>query len=144
MKQRTCINIFIVIIILAIGISLLVYFLHHSKKHEVSPIDTLNTATTTNAAITISNGDDNDNSQLTTGFTAKTSSSNQFNNLTTSTSYAVKDSTFRMSTNTLITVSTKTVQNTVQSNFQTTNMDTTGQKITTTQTGKSVFIEGKY
>ncbi|CAF4244717.1 unnamed protein product, partial [Adineta steineri] len=126
-----------------IGISLLVYFLHHSKKYKVAPIDTLNT-TTTNAAITISNDDNNDNSQLTTGFTTKTGSTNQFNNLTTSTSYLVKDSTFRMSTNTLVTVSTKTVQNAVQSTSQTTNMDTTGQKITTTQTGKSVFIEGKY
>ncbi|CAF1233009.1 unnamed protein product [Adineta steineri] len=73
MKQRTCINIFIVIVILAIAVSLLVHFIHHSTKHEVSPIDTLNTKTT--GTVTISN----DNN-------VQTSTSNQsvFSNMNTS------------------------------------------------------------
>ncbi|CAF0781683.1 unnamed protein product [Adineta steineri] len=64
----------------AIAISLLAYYIYHSKKYEVSLISILDT---TIGAITISNGDDN-NDQLTDGFTTKTSSTNK--NVQTSTS----------------------------------------------------------
>ncbi|CAF0889754.1 unnamed protein product [Adineta steineri] len=123
MKQHTIIIIFTIIALSAVAISLLAYFISHSKKHEFAPISTLNTTT-------ISNG--SNNSQVTNSFTTKT---NQFNNPTTSTSYAVKDST----SNTLITASTKNAQ--IQSTFQTTNIDTTGQKIITSGNAQtSIFI----
>ncbi|CAF3964085.1 unnamed protein product [Adineta steineri] len=96
--------------------------------------------TTTIDAITVSNGDD-DNNQLTNGFTTETSSTNQLNNPTASISYSVEDSTSDISTDTLVTVSTKNVQNTVQSTFQTTNMDIKRQNIMTTGTAQtSLFM----
>ncbi|CAF1459420.1 unnamed protein product, partial [Adineta steineri] len=75
LKRPVCIITITIIVILAIAISLLVHFIHHSKKHEVTPIDTLNKTTTKNAAITISN----DNN-------VQTSTSNQsvFSNFNTS------------------------------------------------------------
>ncbi|CAF4234590.1 unnamed protein product [Adineta steineri] len=130
MKQRLCILCLLIVTILTIVIPLAVYFKYHSKKQEVVPISILDT--TIIAVITISNSDDdNNNHQLTNGFTSEHSLTNQLNNPATSTSYLVKDSTSSISTYTLASVSTKAVQNTVQSTFQTTNIDITGQKITT-------------
>ncbi|CAF4234190.1 unnamed protein product, partial [Adineta steineri] len=82
--------------------------------------------------IDVGDDDDNNNHQLTNGFTSEHSSTNQLNSPATSISYSVKDSTSSISTYALLLVSTKDVQNIVQSTFQTTNMDTTGQKLTTT------------
>ncbi|CAF1241501.1 unnamed protein product [Adineta steineri] len=55
LKRPIWIGILTIIALLAIAISLLGYFIYHSKNHEVASISILNT-TTTNAAITISNG----------------------------------------------------------------------------------------
>ncbi|CAF1232970.1 unnamed protein product [Adineta steineri] len=123
LKRPIWIGILTIIALLAIAISLLGYFIYHSKNYEVASISTLNT--TTMGAVTISNGNDNDNSQLTTGFTTKTNSTNQFNNPTTSTSYAVKDSTSNIPIYTLVTVPTKTVQSVTTTTPVNTGMSTT-------------------
>ncbi|CAF4346481.1 unnamed protein product, partial [Adineta steineri] len=80
--------------------------------------------------------DDNNNQQLTLDFTSEPGSTNQLNNPATSTSYSVKDST----SNTLVADSTKNIPNTVQSTFQTTNIDVTGQKITTSGNAQTTFF----
>ncbi|CAF4336812.1 unnamed protein product, partial [Adineta steineri] len=129
MNQRRCIVCLLVVTMLTIVIPLAVYFKYHSKKQEVIPISILDT--TTIAVITISNSDDNNNQQLTLDFTSEPGSTNQLNNPATSTSYSMKDSTSSISIYTLVADSTKNIPNTVQSTFQTTNIDITGQKITT-------------
>ncbi|CAF1156155.1 unnamed protein product [Adineta steineri] len=130
MKQRICIVCLILTVILTIVIPIAVYFKYHSKIDKVTTVSILDT--TTIDAITTSNSGDDNNHQLTRDFTSEPDSTNQLNNPTTSTSYSVEDSTSDISTYTLVTVSTKTVQNTVQSTFQTTHMDTKGQNIMTT------------
>ncbi|CAF4182775.1 unnamed protein product, partial [Adineta steineri] len=61
MKQCSCIINLTIIALLAIAISLLAYYIYHSKKYEVALISILDTTTIAN-------------NQLTNGFTTKTSS----------------------------------------------------------------------